>query len=233
MHELDWAVRKKLTKSPLKVAVIGAGGTGSEVLSGLTHLHLALRALEYQGMHVTAYDPDTISEANLVRQRYFPGDLGHNKADVLIRRINLSCQLGWTARPERLQGKQPFDLVISCVDSRQSRAELHAASQNWTYWLDCGNDVTHGQVILGTPGNAQELPCATTLHPELMDTDLPEDDTPSCSATEALRKQDLYIGRMVSTHALDLLWQLLRDKELNHHARYFDLRQSSLSARLC
>jgi len=66
-----------------------------------------------------------------------------------------------------------------------------------------------------------------------MDTALPEDDTPSCSAIEALSEQALFVGRMVATHALDLLCQLLRNGGLCHHARYFDLAGVRLSSRKC
>lgn len=233
MHALDPRVNQKLHGGqPLDVAVIGVGGTGSEVLSGLTHLHLALKALGHAGLRVIAFDPDTVSPANLVRQRYFDSDLGRNKAETLIGRINLSCGLNWIAVDSAMSDGTNFDIAISCVDSRKSRKKLDRFSSRWTYWLDCGNDVTHGQVILGQPGN-NALPCATVIHPELMDTALPEDDSPSCSALDALKKQDLFVGRMVSTHALDLLWQLLRDRQLTHHARYFDLRQVTLSAREC
>jgi len=235
-----------LSRSALRVAVIGVGGTGSEVLSGLTHLHLALKAFGHGGLTVVAFDPDTVSEANLVRQRYHHTDLGRNKAQVLISRINLSCSLNWLAVPQRFgsaYGKETWDIVISCVDTRAARSSLHRAALSkgfhlWKYWLDCGNDLHTGQVILGTPRRAgselkRGLPCATELHPELMDTALPEDDTPSCSAMEALSKQDLFVRRMVSTHALDLLWQLLRNGELTHHARYFDLAGARLSSRTC
>ncbi|GAA5534080.1 PRTRC system ThiF family protein [Deinococcus aluminii] len=243
MHLLP---RDYLTRGPLRVALVGVGGTGSEVMTGLTHLHLALRALEYPGLHVTAFDHDTVSPANLVRQRYHPSDLGRNKAEVLVTRVNLVCTLNWRAVPAKFGGnlaRSPWDLVISCVDSRAARQSLHRAAHGkglytWRYWLDCGNDLTTGQVVLGTPRQADKrlkhhLPCATELHPELMDTALPEDDTPSCSAIEALSKQDLFVNRMVATHALDVLWQFWRHGEISHHARYFELRGANLASRAC
>ncbi|GBF04559.1 UBA/THIF-type NAD/FAD binding protein [Deinococcus aerius] len=235
-----------LGRERLKIAVVGVGGTGSEVLTGLTHLHLALRALDHAGLHITAFDPDEVSHANLVRQRYHHSDLGRNKAEVLVTRVNLACNLDWVAVPLKFSGhraRAPWDLVISCVDSRAARRSLHLAAYGkgmytWRYWLDCGNDLTTGQVVLGTPREAgkrlkHHLPCATELHPELMDTAVPEDDAPSCSAIEALSRQDLFVGRMVATHALDLLWQLFRHGELTHHARYFELRGAALSSRGC
>ncbi|AFD27815.1 MULTISPECIES: PRTRC system ThiF family protein [Deinococcus] len=245
MHHLQRSIRELLTDNkPLKVAVVGVGGTGSEVLIGLVRLHDALVALGYAGgLQVTAFDPDTVSPSNLVRQRYFATDLGRNKAEVLIGRINLSCGMVWRSCSQKFnsdRARKNWDIVISCVDTRKSRKELHQAAfskglYTWRYWLDCGNDLSNGQVILGTPGSTarDSLPCATQLHPELMDLSLPEDDTPSCSAVEALSRQDLYVGKEASLHALNLLWQLLRDKTLTDHARYFDQRQGTLGVRRC
>ncbi|KQR01895.1 hypothetical protein [Deinococcus sp. Leaf326] len=41
------------------------------------------------------------------------------------------------------------------------------------------------------------------------------------------------MGKEASLHALNLLWRLLRDKELTDHARYFDQRQGTLGVRPC
>ena len=133
------------------------------------------------------------------------------------------------------------DIVISCVDTRAARASLHKAAfanrlSYWKYWLDLGNDRSTGQAILGTPrGKSQPrkrtLPCATELHPTLMDTSIPDDDTPSCSALEAVERQGLFVNKMVALLGVDLLWQLLRDRQILEHARYFDLSNPHVSTR--
>jgi molybdopterin-synthase adenylyltransferase len=232
-----------LGPEPLGVALVGVGGTGSEMASNLVHLHLALRALGYGGLAVTLFDPDVVAEANVVRQRYHASDIGRFKCEVLAHRINLSCGLGWQAVSERFVGgyaRRGWDLVISCVDTRKARRQLHGAAfasrfAPWKLWLDCGNDATIGQVILGTPRPqkkplAHALPCATQLHPELMDITRPDDETPSCSALDALTKQDLMVNKMVATLATDLLWRLFHDRGLTDHGRYFDLRRCTLAA---
>lgn len=226
----------------LRVAVVGVGGTGSEIVSNLTHLHYGMKALGYGGLHVVAFDPDRVSEANLVRQRYHRADLGRYKADTLIARVNLACGLDWESVPMRFTSKMAhraggWDLVISAVDSRASRAQLHKFAfskslHGWKLWLDCGNDATTGQVILGAPKrdeNPARLKCATELHPELMDLRLPDDTAPSCSAIEALSKQDLCVNKQVAVLATDLLWRMFRDRGLRDHGRYFDLASGSMA----
>lgn len=227
----------------LLVAVVGVGGTGSEIVSLLINLHLGLIARGYGGLHVVAFDPDTVSPSNIVRQRYSPADIGLPKARVLISRVNLCYGLDWEAIDKKFSGayaKHGWDLVISCVDTRRARAELHRDAFRerfgvWQFWLDLGNDRTTGQAILGTPRGAERkllhsLPCATELHPELMDTSIPE-DAPSCSAAESLNRQDLMVNKAVAMFGIDLLWRLFRDGKITSHACYFDLATSSLSGR--
>ena len=51
---------------PVTVNLIGAGGTGSQVLTCLARLDTALRGLGHPGLFVTLYDPDTVTEATSV-----------------------------------------------------------------------------------------------------------------------------------------------------------------------
>ena len=55
---------------PVTVNLIGAGGTGSQVLTCLARLDTALRGLGHPGLFVTLYDPDTVTEANIGRQLF-------------------------------------------------------------------------------------------------------------------------------------------------------------------
>ena len=61
---------------PVTVFVIGAGGTGSQVATGLARMSVALQALGHPGLHVTVFDPDTVTEANIGRQLFSGSELG-------------------------------------------------------------------------------------------------------------------------------------------------------------
>lgn len=73
---------------PVTVNLIGAGGTGSQVLTCLARLDITLRGLGHPGLFVTLYDPDIVTESNIGRQLFSPSDMGLNKAQCLITRIN-------------------------------------------------------------------------------------------------------------------------------------------------
>ena len=69
---------------PVTVLVAGAGGTGSQVITNLARMSVALQALGHPGLHLTAFDPDTVTEANIGRQLFSETELGLNKATALV-----------------------------------------------------------------------------------------------------------------------------------------------------
>jgi PRTRC genetic system ThiF family protein len=229
MHVCPEALRRNVY-----LALVGVGGTGSQILSGLARLHLSMLALGHpRGLTVEAYDPDVVSEANVGRQLFYRDDVGRNKAEVLVNRINMAYGLNWIAKGEEFKHSRYMlyeSIVISCVDSRKARASIRkdieagAMGDYPTYVLDCGNGNDYGQVILGCFNDAR-LPLPWQDRPALYDASIPEDDTPSCSLAGALRNQELYINQQVATCALQLLWELFRHGGLDK--RGFVINQKS------
>lgn len=220
---------------PIYVAVVGCGGNGSQMLTGLARLHLALRAFGHPGMSLCAFDGDTVSPANIGRQLFFPGDVGRNKATVLIHRLNSAFGLDWYAEPEhfgRVKADKRVDIVVSCVDTRQARASigwmLETSGGVPLYWMDLGNRAADGQVILGCPSWNRKhrrmwgrLPTVLELFPEIDGAGARKldkaDRAPSCSLAEALGRQELFINQLVCGQALQLLWQLFRHRATTYH----------------
>lgn len=225
-------INPRLLNQTVKVAVIGAGGTGSHVLTGLAQLHYAMVALGHPGgLDVKVFDADTVSETNVGRQMFFPSDIGQNKASVLIQRINMAMGLDWEAVPQRLTQKSSlngYDLVIGCVDNRSTRKIIknHYFSRP-TYWLDMGNGQYGGQIILGQVGERKELPNIGELFPETIDSKLDaKDETPSCSMAEALEKQSLFINRAMALYGLNLLSDLFRQGKIDYHGVFVNLKSA-------
>lgn len=67
---------------PVKIVMLGAGGTGGHIAP---HLYRLLHALE-RPVEVIIADGDIVEEKNLVRQNFISCDLGRNKAQVLAER---------------------------------------------------------------------------------------------------------------------------------------------------
>ncbi len=164
---------------PISVALIGAGGSGSQMLSALARINHALRCLGQPGLDVTVYDPDTVQEPNIGRQLFTSGELGQNKAEALVSRFNRVYGIGWKACPRIFDAKNDKfpNITVTCVDRLDARKEIAAAfrkrnitkamideyhrkrggaafneyNENYAfYWLDLGNGQRTGQAILGS-----------------------------------------------------------------------------------
>ena len=229
-----------------RVLVIGAGGNGSAVLFGLPYLHQALIAWGFaDGLHVTVMDADTVSPTNCVRQPFGAADIGQNKATILINRINLFHQLSWRSEEAYFGKDHPnntgssynntIDFAISCVDTRAARRVMHEAFNTTTgpwrnvrYWLDIGNNASNGQFVLGQPLNCinrrskTRLRTVTELFPSIMDTSLGEGPLPSCSAAEALERQEPFVNNVLATSALSMMTRLIRYGSLDHQGVFYN-----------
>jgi hypothetical protein len=68
------------------------------------------------------------------------------------------------------------------------------------------------------------------LYPEIVDTDAGEDPLPSCSAVEALDRQEPFINQTLASSALAMLGQLFRYGKLSYHGAFFNARTGQMSA---
>ena len=221
---------KNLHNGTVNIALVGVGGTGSLVLSGLVRLNHALRQLGHPGIEVEVYDPDIVTEANIGRQLFTPDEVGRNKAECLIDRYNLGFALNWTAHKEKYERWifQHYHILISCVDSKASRREIAAkfSGTTGTYVIDSGNDGNFGQILIGN--GSKDLPFSYKVHPDLIK-GRETNHAPSCSLAEALTRQDLFINQWMATAILQLLWQMFRKGELTYRGFYINLETGRMN----
>jgi PRTRC genetic system ThiF family protein len=217
-------------QKPVRVLVVGAGGTGSAIVMGLPYLDQAMRVWgRSSGLELVMMD----------------ADIGQNKAIVIINRINLFWGTRWRAEPthfdertlERINDR-PVDLLIGCVDTRAARniiaRALTKARCRAAYWLDLGNNAASGQFVLGQPLNARNRRKATRLrtvselYPEIIDAEAGEDPLPSCSAVEALDRQEPFINQTLASSALAMLARLFRYGKLTHHGGFYNAQSNQI-----
>lgn len=220
--------------SSINVEVIGCGGTGSLMLSNLARLNVALAGLGRPQLNVTAWDPDIVTDANLGRQLFYACDLGRNKAEVLIERINFNFGFDWKFLDKKYGEKNNQNrdnkIVVGCVDSRKARKMIISRLDhcfNSGYYIDCGNGADFGQVLVGQFGKSNNwsnvaLP-PWKLMPELFDDTIDDgDDVPSCSLAAALHKQHLFVNAEAALLAGKILEQLLRFGKLEVSGFFFN-----------
>ncbi|GEM63866.1 thiazole biosynthesis adenylyltransferase ThiF [Sphingobacterium faecium NBRC 15299] len=227
--------------NPITINLIGAGGTGSKVLTALLEMNHSLIEFGHPGLFVTLWDDDTITTANLGRQKFARSEVGLLKSVAIINKANRNEGTNWKAQPSKFERdrfgnineKAIANITITCVDNVKARfdvAEILKSSKKAfgndrnrpLYWLDFGNSQHTGQVILATVGSIDQpeskkyetvasLPFITDEYGELLKQSEKEDDTPSCSLPDALAKQDLFINGSLAQMGCDLLWKLFRN----------------------
>ena len=227
----QWAQRA------VRIALIGAGGTGSDMAVRLAKMHRQLVALGGEGLDVTIFDPDAFSANNVGRQHASPSFVGLNKALALCHSLNMAYALNWRGIPQAFdverakRGYNGFDLIVTCVDKALFRAELGRSFRDAhtdTLWLDTGNGADLGQVVLGPLGTpyraALRLPNVFDLWPDLATMQAVDVEQPSCSAEESMTRQSWPVNQAAALVAAEMLWTLIRHGSLDYHGTSFHLR---------
>lgn len=226
----------------ISVSLVGVGGTGSQVLTSLGRINYALCKLGHPGLFVTAYDDDIVTEANCGRQLFSVQEIGLNKAEALVTKVNAFFGTRWQSVPDMFGADSPkANIVISCVDTVKARMDidgnLRKLNSNYDdakfyYWLDFGNLSDRGQVILGTAGHAVGQPkknknCAATLKSVTDYFNLnkvnEKNSGPSCSLAEALQKQDLFINSSLAQIGCALIWKMFTIGKLSSNGAFLNL----------
>lgn len=153
----------------VSLTLVGCGGTGSHIASGLVALEQALRA---KGIPVDLLfiDPDHVEPKNVGRQLFSLSDVGQPKAEVLAGRLNAAFGLRIMSAVRNLDpldiltdpaDRNTLHIVIGAVDNPAARAVIAdgvksthngdsgISARGRLWWIDCGNENNSGQVLLG------------------------------------------------------------------------------------
>ena len=221
---------------PIRIALIGVGGTGSHLADALCSLHTTLIALGHPGFEMTLWDGDVIQASNVGRQRFTKADIGQHKSILLAHRLRLFYDVPVTAKPEHYTGRgDTMDLYLTATDSVKLRAEfprMHPYSR--AFWIDVGNGEASGQVIgghLGDPQRAGYVPHVVDLYPEILDAAFQRSEAavPTCSTEEAIRAQSWPVNRAAAQHVADFLWQWIRTGRMTHNGVLFTVSPPTVS----
>ena len=224
---------------PVKVVMLGAGGTGAHIAP---HLYRLLYALERPVKFIVC-DGDKVEPKNLVRQNFTQADLGENKARVIAERyseafgletsyvpsfIESAERLEELVRPEVIYtGRYVHDgksgilvretipelvILIGAVDNNRSRKLCHEVflQARDLIYIDSGNGEYTGQIVCGVRRAGKTFyKPVGMLYPEVND---PEDLFPtevSCAETSVSAPQTIAANLMAATAVVTMIYNIL------------------------
>ena len=240
-----YVLRKDEIFSPA-VTLVGCGGTGGFVAEGLC------RMLAHQ-VDLILVDHDRVEERNLLRQNFYPGEVGRFKSQALAERLATHYRraVGWTVTPfgESYRRYYPPEvarspIVVGCVDNAQAREGIAQTLANYSsrWWVDAGNGENWGQVLIGNSqrdglrwafreaeGVCYRLPLPTLQHPELLSPPPAEEVRPlSCAELLDTGDQDPTINQAMASLVLQVVRRLFRG-DCPWMALYLDLALGTLN----
>lgn len=158
--------------APVKIVILGAGGTGGYVIPHLYRIGFAAD----RNIRIIVCDGDVVEEKNLVRQNFVEQDIGRNKAQVLSERYSAAFGIECEYIPRFIETEEELFrltkpdfqqsrwnnipetqrvILLGCVDNNKSRQLCHAVfyKQKDIIYIDSGNGEHTGQVVCGVRQN--------------------------------------------------------------------------------
>ena len=231
------------------ILVVGCGGTGGFVAESLCRL------LNGSDIPIILIDYDRVEPHNLRRQNFYAGDVGKFKSQALAERLSLQFgrRIGFSVYPympdlidEEYGGglvhPAAQGIIIGCVDNADARRTIGRTLQYGNWWLDAGNGLSSGQVLLGNAkdneslegsfckesGTVHRLPIPTWQLPSLLAPPTRrKPDNRDCAEAVAFEEQGPVINQAIAMLVLEFVHRLLKGT-LTYMGAYIDLEAGTL-----
>ena len=185
-----------------EIAIIGAGGIGSHLVSALVPaLHRGELIESTELITIRMYDSDEVSAENLAHQRFMPEDVGKHKVSAIAEDMTsftgerlrlIACP--WDVR--EASDMTPADLTVVAVDSAVARRVVHSSG---AIFLDlrCLGD---GFVALDS-----------SVDPDFVKRMTPDQPARSCQHEDAISSGNIEFGFLLAaSHGAQWVLQSLR-----------------------
>lgn len=214
---------------PVKIVMLGAGGTGGHIAP---HLYRLLYALD-RPVRFIICDGDVVEQKNLVRQNFIPADLGENKAKVLAERYSSVFGMeteyvpGFVETEDRLKqlvtpqiwkrdyGKTIIKeqvILIGAVDNNKSRQLCHRVfyQMDDLIYIDSGNGEHTGQVVCGIRNGGRTIyrPIGSAYPDVLKETDKFPTEL-SCAEASVSAPQSIVANVTAANTVVNMIYNIL------------------------
>ena len=235
----------------ITLILVGTGGTGSYLARHMARLAWILQSQYGKKISLIFVDHDLVEAANVLRQDFCQHEIGLPKARTLALRYTAAfgVEINTFVEPfhpdmlKRVHSRwNTLTVVVGAVDNAKARQSISEVLRENTqevpkiWWLDCGNSLNAGQILLGStnnreeladafklPGYCRKLPSPSIQHPELL-IPLPEEldnHQLSCAQLLAANAQSLMVNQQVAGYAAEMLYELLITQKMKRAATYF------------
>lgn len=234
---------KLATSRPVKIVIIGAGGTGGYVIP---HLYRIAYASERRCRVIIA-DGDIVERKNLIRQNFAECDIGENKAEVMASRYSEVFGIETEYIPDFIESEEqliemlevknkymytkdsmPVAILIGAVDNNRSRVMCNNVFNKLDdiIYIDSGNEEFSGQVVCGVKrkGKVISKPVARVYPDILVDTEKFPSEL-SCAERSVSAPQSIAANVFASTAVVSMLYYLLIEGELKTNRLAFSSRR--------
>ena len=185
-----------------EIAVIGAGGIGSNLLNALVPaLHRGELLMNLRTVRIRVYDSDRVDESNLAHQNFNYEDIGSYKVRAIENHLSqfTNERLTMDACPWDIRDSSdmlPADLTIVAVDSTEARRVVHSSD---TIFLDLR--------CLGDSFIALD----TSVDSDFVSKMTPDQKSQSCQYDGAIESGKIQFGYLIAAaHGAQWVIQTLR-----------------------
>ena len=211
---------------PVRIVILGAGGTGGYVIPHLYRIAYA----SGRKCRIVIVDGDVVEKKNLIRQNFSMQDIGENKAAVMAERYSSVFGIETEYIPQYIEDmsdlyellefdrnryskeKMPVSILIGAVDNNRSRAmcnDLFRLLDDIIY-IDAGNGEFSGQVVCGVKSNGKVIrkPVAS-IYPDILEETDKFPSELSCAERSISAPQSVAANIFASTAIVAMLYYLL------------------------
>lgn len=240
------------TQRPVKIVMLGCGGTGGHIAP---HLYRLLYALDRPVRFIIA-DGDIVESKNLVRQNFIEADLGQNKAKVLAERYSTVFGIETEYIPDFIEDEEklkelvtpkreyrgymapPVDeliILIGAVDNNRSRQLCNKVFNEVSpiIYIDSGNGEHTGQVVCGVRNKSRTTfkPVAS-LYPDILQDNDKFPTELSCAEASVSAPQSIVANIMAATAVINFVYNILVQGEIKVRSVSFSTNSINIRPQL-
>lgn len=228
-----------LSNNQFVILVIGAGGTGGNVVTNLCRLVEPLKDIKVK---IIVADGDLIEKKNRKRQPYALHEEGENKAAILVNKCSSAFDVDISAYPHYIEDTKTIKelthksyttpIIIGCVDNNKTRQLLHDyfESSDSLFYIDSGNEEWDGQVICGIriDGKTIAEPIAGVYSDILQDDSSIFKSEESCELVRVERPQQFITNLQAAVIVLSFISDIIITQDLTSHQTTFNIKNKNM-----